>query len=78
MTEQMDKETREAALQGMGCSRKRKEDARFIQGKGRYTDDIQMSGHAVRRYGSQPLRSRAHQRVSTKRRRLRFRVCMRF
>lgn len=44
MTEQMDKETREAALQGMGCSRKRKEDARFIQGKGRYTDDIQMAG----------------------------------
>ena len=44
MTEQMDKETREAALQGMGCSRKRKEDARFIQGKGRYTDDIQMQG----------------------------------
>lgn len=44
MTEQMDKETREAALEGMGCSRKRKEDARFIQGKGRYTDDIQMAG----------------------------------
>jgi len=44
MTEQMDKETREEALQGMGCSRKRKEDARFIQGKGRYTDDIQMAG----------------------------------
>jgi carbon-monoxide dehydrogenase large subunit len=31
-------------LQGMGCSRKRKEDPRFIQGKGNYVDDIKMPG----------------------------------
>jgi len=37
-------ETKErlAALQGMGDSRLRKEDARFIQGKGNYVDDIKM------------------------------------
>lgn len=33
---------RQAALQGMGESRLRKEDARFIQGKGNYVDDIKM------------------------------------
>ena len=33
-----------AALQGLGDSRLRKEDARFIQGKGHYVDDIQMPG----------------------------------
>ena len=35
---------RAAALQGMGDSRLRKEDARFIQGKGNYVDDIKMPG----------------------------------
>ncbi|NDE46423.1 MAG: carbon monoxide dehydrogenase, partial [Betaproteobacteria bacterium] len=35
---------RTAALQGMGDSRLRKEDARFIQGKGNYVDDIKMPG----------------------------------
>ena len=35
---------RMAALQGMGDSRLRKEDARFIQGKGNYVDDIKMPG----------------------------------
>jgi len=35
---------RTAALQGMGESRLRKEDARFIQGKGNYVDDIKMPG----------------------------------
>jgi len=44
MTEVADKQTREDALQGMGCSRKRVEDARFIQGKGNYTDDVKMPG----------------------------------
>jgi len=33
---------REKALMGMGESRLRKEDARFIQGKGNYVDDIKM------------------------------------
>ncbi|MEM0911202.1 MAG: aerobic carbon-monoxide dehydrogenase large subunit [Pseudomonadota bacterium] len=44
MGEAIDKKDREAALQGMGCSRKRKEDARFVQGTGRYTDDIKLPG----------------------------------
>jgi aerobic carbon-monoxide dehydrogenase large subunit len=33
-----------AALEGMGCSRKRREDPRFIQGKGAYVDDVKMPG----------------------------------
>jgi carbon-monoxide dehydrogenase large subunit len=37
-------EEREAALAGIGASRLRKEDARFIQGKGNYVDDIKMPG----------------------------------
>ncbi len=35
---------REAALKGMGFSRRRTEDARFIQGKGNYVDDIKLPG----------------------------------
>ena len=32
------------AIKGVGCSRKRKEDARFVQGTGRYTDDLKLPG----------------------------------
>ncbi|SLN51003.1 Carbon monoxide dehydrogenase large chain [Roseovarius gaetbuli] len=39
-----DREDRVAKLKGMGCSRKRVEDARFTQGKGNYVDDIKMPG----------------------------------
>ena len=35
---------REESLGGVGCARKRKEDVRFIQGKGNYVDDIKMQG----------------------------------
>ncbi len=35
-------EERQAALKGLGTSRKRVEDARFTQGKGNYLDDIKM------------------------------------
>jgi aerobic carbon-monoxide dehydrogenase large subunit len=35
---------REDRLQGVGCKRRRKEDARFIQGKGNYVDDIKLPG----------------------------------
>ncbi len=35
---------REAGLAGIGCSRKRKEDPRFIQGKGNYVDDVKLPG----------------------------------
>ncbi len=34
----------EVTIQGIGCSRKRKEDPRFIQGKGNYVDDIKLPG----------------------------------
>jgi carbon-monoxide dehydrogenase large subunit len=37
-------EEREATLRGIGCARKRKEDARLIQGKGNYVDDIRLPG----------------------------------
>ncbi|MPZ12133.1 MAG: carbon-monoxide dehydrogenase large subunit [Kiloniellaceae bacterium] len=37
-------EEREANLKGIGCSRKRTEDARFIQGKGNYVDDLKLPG----------------------------------
>ena len=33
-----------AQLEGIGCARKRREDPRFIQGKGTYVDDIKMPG----------------------------------
>jgi carbon-monoxide dehydrogenase large subunit len=35
---------REIALKGMGSSRRRTEDARFIQGKGNYVDDVKLPG----------------------------------
>ncbi|MEM9342176.1 MAG: aerobic carbon-monoxide dehydrogenase large subunit [Pseudomonadota bacterium] len=38
------KEDRIANLKGLGCSRKRVEDARFTQGKGNYVDDIKLDG----------------------------------
>ena len=39
---EMTHEEREATLGGIGCARKRKEDIRFIQGKGNFTDDIKL------------------------------------
>ena len=38
------KEERVAALNGLGTSRKRVEDARFTQGKGNYVDDLKLPG----------------------------------
>src|ERR1041384_5801389 len=38
------REQRTAALEGMGCKRKRVEDIRFTQGKGNYVDDIKLPG----------------------------------
>ncbi|MDU6243418.1 MAG: molybdopterin cofactor-binding domain-containing protein, partial [Bradyrhizobium sp.] len=38
------REQREAALEGMGCRRKRVEDIRFTQGKGNYVDDVKLPG----------------------------------
>jgi carbon-monoxide dehydrogenase large subunit len=44
MNAPMSDNDRRAALAGMGESRLRKEDPRFIQGKGNYVDDIKMPG----------------------------------
>ncbi len=44
MPDSADTLEREASLQGMGVSRKRKEDARFIRGQGSYVDDIKLPG----------------------------------
>ena len=38
------REQREAKLEGMGCKRKRVEDARFTQGNGNYVDDVKLPG----------------------------------
>lgn len=53
---------RMAALQGMGDSRLRKEDARFIQGKGHYVDDIQLPGQLHMDIVRSPL---AHARIKS-------------
>ena len=38
------REQRTAALEGLGCKRKRVEDVRFTQGKGNYVDDLKLPG----------------------------------
>ena len=44
MNKELTREERVDALGGMGCKRKRVEDARFTQGKGNYVDDIKLDG----------------------------------
>ncbi|AXK65126.1 MULTISPECIES: aerobic carbon-monoxide dehydrogenase large subunit [Burkholderia] len=51
---------RVAALEGMGCSRKRREDPRFIQGKGTYVDDVKMPGML---FGAMVRSPYAHARI---------------
>ena len=51
---------RSEKLGGIGCSRKRKEDPRFIQGKGHYVDDIQLPGMLVGDFVRSP---HAHARI---------------
>ena len=51
---------REAALMGMGDARLRKEDARFIQGKGNYVDDIKLPNMVYMDIVRSPL---AHARI---------------
>jgi len=53
---------REAALMGVGDSRLRKEDARFIQGKGNYVDDIKMPNMVYMDIVRSPL---AHARIKS-------------
>ena len=47
-------------LNGLGCARKRVEDARFTQGAGNYVDDIKMSGMLFGDFVRSPY---AHARV---------------
>ncbi|HIM77561.1 MAG TPA: carbon-monoxide dehydrogenase large subunit [Rhodospirillales bacterium] len=55
-------EEREATLGGIGCARKRKEDIRFIQGKGNYTDDLQLKGMV---HGDFVRSSHAHAKIKS-------------
>ena len=56
------REDRVANLKGMGCSRKRVEDARFTQGKGNYVDDIKLDGMLFGDFVRSPF---AHARVKS-------------
>src|SRR5215471_5555686 len=47
-------------LQGMGCKRKRVEDIRFVQGKGKYVDDMKLPGML---YGDFTRSPHGHARV---------------
>ena len=53
---------RKVKLEGIGCSRKRKEDPRFIQGKGVYVDDINLPGMV---YGALVRSPHAHARIKS-------------
>jgi aerobic carbon-monoxide dehydrogenase large subunit len=44
MDQNVENHGRLGKLEGIGCSRKRREDPRFIQGKGNYVDDIKLPG----------------------------------
>ena len=54
------RESRVAELNGLGCSRKRVEDARFTQGKGNYVDDLKIEGMIFGDFVRSPF---AHARV---------------
>ena len=56
------KEERVAALNGLGTSRKRVEDARFTQGKGNYVDDLKLPGMLFGDFVRSPY---AHARVKS-------------
>ena len=56
------REDRIDSLKGMGCSRKRVEDARFTQGKGNYVDDIKLDGMLFGDFVRSPY---AHARIKS-------------
>ena len=60
MKDEITREERVGNLKGMGCSRKRVEDARFTQGKGNYVDDIKLDGMLFGDFVRSPY---AHARV---------------
>ena len=55
-----DREDTAMAVDVLGTSIKRREDPRFITGKGHYLDDIQPAGHDLHGHPAQPLRARQH------------------
>ena len=60
MKDELTREDRIDNLKGFGCSRKRVEDARFTQGKGKYVDDIKLDGMLFGDFVRSPY---AHARV---------------
>ena len=60
MKDELTREDRIDNLKGLGCSRKRVEDARFTQGKGKYVDDIKLDGMLFGDFVRSPY---AHARV---------------
>src|ERR1700739_4189557 len=54
------REQRTAALEGLGCKRKRVEDIRFTQGRGQYVDDLKLPGMVFGDFVRSP---HAHARV---------------
>jgi carbon-monoxide dehydrogenase large subunit len=62
MKDEITRDDRVAKLKGMGCSRKRVEDARFTQGKGNYIDDINLPGMLTGDFVRSPY---AHARVKS-------------
>ena len=53
---------RERSLGGIGSARKRKEDNRFIQGKGNFVDDVKLPGMV---FGDFVRSSHAHARIKS-------------
>lgn len=62
MKDEVTRDDRVANLKGLGCSRKRVEDARFTQGKGNYIDDINLPGMLTGDFVRSPY---AHARVKS-------------
>ena len=62
MKDEVSREERVDNLKGMGCSRKRVEDARFTQGKGNYVDDVKLDGMLFGDFVRSPY---AHARIKS-------------
>ncbi|MEO9779685.1 MAG: aerobic carbon-monoxide dehydrogenase large subunit [Sedimentitalea sp.] len=62
MKDDVTREERVDNLKGLGCSRKRVEDARFTQGKGNYVDDIKLDGMLFGDFVRSPY---AHARIKS-------------
>ena len=62
MKDEITREERVDNLKGMGCSRKRVEDARFTQGKGNYVDDVKLDGMLFGDFVRSPY---AHARITS-------------